>query len=42
MREKVGMIVFMLGICTADSEWLIVPVALVAIGMWLMKGLVEM
>lgn len=40
IKEKIGMVLFALGIMSADSEWLIVPTALVIAGMWLMKGLV--
>ena len=40
MKEKIGCVLFALGVMSADSEWLIVPFALVAVGMWLMKGLV--
>ena len=40
MRTKFGAVLFALGIMTADSEWLVVPVILVGIGMWMLKGLV--
>lgn len=38
MKMKVGAILFMLGIMAADSTWLIVPIALIGAGVWLMKG----
>lgn len=37
---KLGALIFAIGIMTADSEWLVVPVILVGIGMWMLKGLV--
>lgn len=37
MRTKIGAVMFTLGLITADSEWIVVPVALVLIGAWLMR-----
>ena len=41
MKEKVGAVLFVLGWLSADSEWLIVPIVLVASGIGLMWGLIE-
>lgn len=38
-KAKIGAVMFTLGLFTADSEWLIVPIALVALGAWLMRGI---
>ena len=40
MKEKVGMMMLAFGIMTADSEWLLVPIALLTAGVWLMKDLI--
>lgn len=41
LKQKIGMMLIILGICTVESEWLVVPIALLALGAWLMRGLVE-
>lgn len=41
LKERIGIILFCLGVCTADSERLIVPALLAAMGLWLMKGLIN-
>ena len=40
-REYIGIVLFILGTVTMDSEWLIVPMALVGLGLWMMRGLIE-
>lgn len=37
MKEKMGFMVFALGIMSADSEWIAVPIALLIAGTWLMR-----
>lgn len=39
LKEKIGLCIFSMGICMANSEWLIVPISLVVLGAWLMRGL---
>ena len=41
LKERVGMVLMALGLMTADSEWLIVPIALMAVGIWLIRGLIH-
>lgn len=41
LKEKCGFVLMALGISTANSEWLIVPMAFMALGIWLMRGLIE-
>lgn len=41
MKECMGMMLMILGMVTADSEWIIVPLTLMAAGLWLVKGVVE-
>lgn len=38
LKTYLGLTLFALGVSTADSEWLIVPIALVALGIWVLKG----
>lgn len=40
LKERIGMCIFCIGVCMADSRWLIVPITLVALGAWLMRGLI--
>ena len=40
LKTRIGLVLFTLGIVTADSEWLIVPITLVAIGAWLMRDII--
>ncbi len=35
---NIGLVLFILGVCSADSEWLIFPIALTAIGLILMRA----
>lgn len=37
MKEKMGFMIFALGIMCADSEHLAIPVALLIAGTWLMR-----
>lgn len=41
MLKKIGMVLMILGVCTADSANLIVPLALMGVGLWLVRGVVE-
>lgn len=41
MLKKMGMLLIILGICTADSSNLIVPLASMAIGLFLIRGVIE-
>lgn len=38
MREAIGMLLALLGIAAADSEILLIPVALIAAGAYLLRG----
>ena len=38
MREAIGMLLVMLGIAAADSEILLIPVALIAVGAILLRN----
>lgn len=39
MKEKIGLILFVLGWITLDNEHFIIPVAIAGLGAWLMKDL---
>lgn len=41
MLKKIGMVLMILGVCTADSEMLIIPFVLMGVGIWLVRGVVE-
>lgn len=41
LKEKIGAMLIILGVVTADSEWLIIPIALVGLGIFLIKGVIE-
>lgn len=41
MLKRIGMVLMILGVCTANSEMLIVPFALMGVGIWLVRGVVE-
>ena len=41
LKIKIGWVFIALGVSTANSERIIVPLAFMAIGLWLMKGVVE-
>lgn len=41
LKESIGIMMIALGVSTADSETLIVPIALMALGMWLARGAVK-
>lgn len=41
MKERIGVVLMMLGMVTTDSKWLIVPIALMIAGAWLAKGLLN-
>lgn len=41
MLKRIGLVLMILGTVTADSEMLIVPLALMGIGIWLVRGVVE-
>ena len=41
MKEKMGIVLFCIGMMTADSERLIVPILLIGMGMWLAKELMK-
>lgn len=41
MREVIGMVLMIFGTVTADNERLIVPLALMGIGLWLVRGVVQ-
>lgn len=41
LKTKIGAALFLLGTVTADSEWIVIPVALVLLGAWLMRGLIN-
>ena len=35
--DKIGFLLIMLGVAAADSEWLVVPVAMIVAGVLLMR-----
>ena len=37
MLSRIGIVIFCIGVTMADSEWLLVPIALVAVGALLVK-----
>lgn len=41
MKAKAGMMLFILGWVMMDSENLIVPMALAGLGVWLMRGVIN-
>lgn len=41
LKEKIGIISVALALTTSSSELMIVPTAFMALGLWLMRGLVE-
>lgn len=38
--EKIGMILVFFGIAAADSPSLLVPVVLIGVGAWMLRGLI--
>lgn len=41
MKIRTGTLLIILGICTADSEMLIIPMALLIAGAWMARGLMQ-
>lgn len=41
LKEKIGIVLIALGISTANSEMLILPLASMGIGVWLIRSVVE-
>lgn len=40
LKEKAGIIMIALGVSTANSEDLIVPLLFMGVGLWLIRGLI--
>lgn len=41
VKAKIGMVCVALALTTSSSEMMIVPIAFMALGLWLMRGLIE-
>lgn len=41
LKVKIGWTLMILGVSTANSEYIIVPLALMSVGLWCIKGAVE-
>lgn len=40
LKEKIGLVIFFIGAMAGESENLIVPIAIMALGVWLMRELI--
>lgn len=40
-KEKIGLVLIALAVSTSGSEQLLVPMALMGAGLWLVRGMVE-